>query len=319
MDNLVGGAMKYIENKGVRLSVFSLGTVQLGMDYGICGKTDKPTEEYAHGMLDAAICHGVNNFDTANNYGDSERVIGSWLKKIPKEKRPIIVTKIGPFDHASDETLKADIYAQTERCLETLGVDVIDVLMVHNFEDYMKNPAIVSECFASLKRKGIIRLSALSAYSYHDYGLIASSGFDAVQIPLNIFDLARIEDGGIKKIADAGMMIFVRSVFLQGLVFLTPKNLDPRMSFAATYLEKFGKLADEFGMTPDVLAASFVLSVNGVATIVLGCQTVEQIISNANLIDKVRKLSDGEMSMIRDAFLNIDPRVINPRLWFNAY
>ena len=72
-------------------------------------------------------------------------------------------------------------------------------------------------------------------------------------------------------------------------------------------------------MTPDVLAASFVLSVNGVATIVLGCQTIEQIISNVNLIDKVRKLSDGEMSMIRDAFLNIDPRVINPRLWFNAY
>ena len=310
--------MKYIEKKGLNMSVFSLGTVQLGMNYGIAGKTEKPSEEYAHEMLDCALSVGVNNLDTANNYGDSERVIGTWLKKLSPENRPLIITKTGPYDHSSPEALRADIYSQTEKCLETLGVDTIDILMVHAFEHYIPHPEIVKECFDDLKARGIIKLAAISVYSNDDYELIAKTGFDAVQIPLNIFDWSKIEDGGIQRIADAGMMIFVRSVFLQGLVFLTPETLSPRMAFAKPYLERFLSLADEFDMTPDVLAASFVFTVPGVTSVVLGCQTPEQIKSNAALIDNVRKLTDEEMSKIREAFVNIDPVVVNPRLWPKA-
>ena len=307
--------MKYVEKKGLNMSVFSLGTVQLGMNYGIAGKTEKPTEEYAHEILDCAIKVGVNNIDTANNYGDSETVIGTWLKTVPTEKRPIIITKTGPYDHSSPEALRADIYDQTEKCLEKLGVDTIDILMVHAFEHYAPHPEIVKECFEDLKARGVIKLTAISVYSSDDYELIANIGFDAVQIPLNIFDWRKIEDGGIQKLADAGMMIFVRSVFLQGMVFLTPETLEPRLSFAAPYLKRFHELAKEFDLAPDVLAASFVLSVPGITSIVLGCQTPEQIVSNAALIDKVRKLTDDEMNKIREAFVDIDRVMVDPRLW----
>ena len=309
--------MKYVESHGLNMSVFSLGTVQLGMNYGVTGKTEKPSEQYAHAMLDRALAVGVNNLDTANNYGDSERVIGSWLARIPEDKRPLIVTKIGPFDHSSPEALRADMIAQAHKCLETLGVDSVDILMLHNFDDYIADPEIVRSTAMELKEQGIAKKTAVSAYSCHDYNVIAASGFDAVQLPLNVFDWGRIEDGGIRAIADAGMMIFVRSVFLQGLVFMTPEQLDPRMSFAAPYLARFHELAESFGMAGDVLAASFVLSVPGVTTVVLGCQTPEQIESNAALMDKVRRLTDEEMSLLREAFVNIDERVINPRVWFN--
>ena len=73
--------MKYINAKGQRLSRFSLGTVQLGMKYGLGEDCEKPSEEAAFALLDRAMELGVDNLDTANNYGDSEAVIGRWLRQ----------------------------------------------------------------------------------------------------------------------------------------------------------------------------------------------------------------------------------------------
>ena len=50
--------MKYVEKKNLNMSVFSLGTVQLGVSYGMVGKTEKPSEEYAHEILNAAMANG---------------------------------------------------------------------------------------------------------------------------------------------------------------------------------------------------------------------------------------------------------------------
>ncbi len=311
--------MQYITHNGTSFSRFQLGTVQLGMDYGLGDHTQKPTEKYAFSLLNQAMAGGVNTLDTANNYGDSQRVIGAWLKTLPAEKRPFIITKIGPFDHSSDEALRADIRRQTEGCLRDLGVDFLDMLMVHNFEDFEKSPETVREVFLEMKREGLIGMTGISAYSRHDYKVIAASGFDAVQIPLNVFDWERIDDGGIQAMVDAGMMIFVRSVYLQGLVFLTPETLDPRMDFALPYLEKFIGFCHEFEMSPAVLALSFVLSLDGISAAVLGVQTTEQIQENCALFEGVRKLTPQQMEKLHEAFRDIDPRVINPGCWFNKF
>ncbi len=301
------------------MSVFSLGTVQLGMAYGLGEYAVKPTKEDAFYLLDCAKDGGVDNLDTANNYGDSEAIIGEWLQTIPKNERPFIVTKIGPFDHSSEAALRADILRQTDGCLQTLGVDSLDMLMVHTYTDYAKHPDVVRDVFAKLKADGKIRYSGLSVYSEDDYFDVACSDFDAVQIPLNVFDWRRIEDGGVKAIADAGKAIFVRSVFLQGLVFQSPDQLDPRMEFCRPYLEKYRQLCDTFHMSPAVLALSYVLSVNGVASVVLGCQIADHVKSNCSLIDQVQTLTDEQLAILHDAFANIDPRVIDPRQWFNRF
>lgn len=307
--------MKYTEKNGLKFSAFQLGTVQLGMNYGITGKTEKPDELYAREILNTALKMGVNTLDTANNYGDSERVIGNWLKTVKEGERPLVITKIGPFDHSSEGALRADIRRQTDTSLETLGLSSVDIMMLHNFEDYLKNPVVVAEEFKRIKSEGKARLIAASAYSEHDYKLIAESGFEAVQIPLNAFDFSRIDDGGIDALASAGVAIFVRSVFLQGLVFMDPDNLPEKMKFAEGELRKFRALAEKFGMTPEVLAASFVLSVPGVTSLVLGCQTPEQVVANAELIDKTRRLTEAQKEELRLAFSGIDRRVIDPRLW----
>ena len=176
----------------------------------------------------------------------------------------------------------------------------------------------MQKIFAEMKAEKLYNYSAISAYSFHDYGVIAESGFDATQIPLNVFDWSQIENGGLQKIADAGMMIFGRSVFLQGLVFRTPEALDPRMEFCFPYLRRFIELYKEFQLDPASLALSFVLSLPGVTQAVMGCRNIDQIKDNADLFDRTVTLTPDQMKMLHDAFYNIDPRVVNPGSWFNS-
>lgn len=311
--------MKYITAKGQNLSRFSLGTVQIGMTYGLGEHKAKPSEDAAYALLDQAMALGIDNLDTANNYGDAEEVIGRWMAKRRSENKscPWVVTKIGPMKHGSFDILRDDILRQTEGCCKNLGVETLDCLMLHNFSDYEQDQDAVRKVFEEMKQQKLYKYSAISAYSYNDYGMIADSGFDATQIPLNVFDWGQIENGGIEKIAKADMMIFIRSVFLQGLVFHTPEDLDARMDFCVPYLRKYLELCKEFEVSPAVMALSFVLSVPGVTTAVLGCDVPDQVVANCKLFDQTITLSDDQMKLLHDAFVNIDPRVINPGCWFN--
>ena len=311
--------MKYVQAKGLDLSAFALGTVQLGIEYGLGEHSAKPTEEAAFAILDRAVDLGVNTLDTANNYGESEAVIGRWLTKRRAEgkKLPYIVTKVGPLKHGSYDMLRDDVMYQLEGCMKRLCIDKLDIFMLHDFEDYNCDRDAMRKIFAEIKDQGLYDYSAISAYSRHDYGVIAESGFDATQIPINVFDWSQIENGGMQKLADSGMMIFTRSVFLQGLVFHTPEDLDPRMDFCFPYLRRFIELYKEFELSPAALALSFVLSLPGVTQAVMGCDTADQVEANCKLFDQTVTLTQDQLDKLHDAFHDIDPRVINPGTWFN--
>lgn len=311
--------MKYFELDGKKLSSFQLGTVQLGMKYGLGVDSDKPSEETAFKMLDRAMEMGVNNLDTANNYGDSQKVIGHWLlrQKAEGKELPFIITKIGPLKHGSYDILRDDVLFQTEGCRKELSMETLDCLMLHDFEDYEKDADALRKIFEEMKRDGMYRVSGISAYSRHDYGMIAESGFDVTQIPLNVFDWTRIDDGGIRKIADAGMKIFARSTFLQGLVFHTPEDLDPRMAFCIPTVKRWNELCKEFDMEPSVLAMSFILSVPGITCAVLGCDTEKHVELNCEMMDKVKELTKEQMEILHEAFKDTPANVLNPGVWFN--
>ena len=307
--------MKVNTVKGQQITVLSLGTVQLGMDYGIHNASGKPSLETSFRILDTAMDEGINTLDTAAGYGNSEEVIGAWLKTVPEDKRPFIVTKAAKLDHSSLEALRADLKRRVQSSKERLGLSRLPMLMLHNCEDYLCDIENIKTVFAELKASGDILYSGISAYSNHDYGQLAASGFDAVQIPVNIFDWGQLENGGLQKLKDSGMMVFVRSVYLQGLVFQDPETLPARMSFCKETLVKFRALCDKYQLSPAILALSYALSLPGVSSLVLGSDTVEQVRQNAQLLKETVTLSPAQMAEIRENFLNTDIKVLNPGLW----
>lgn len=304
--------------KGQNITILSLGTVQLGMDYGIHNASGKPSLETAFQILDAAMAAGINTLDTAASYGNSEEVIGAWLRTVPAEKRPFIVTKAAKLDHSSLDALRTDLRTRVENAKKRLGLSQLPMLMLHNCEDYLCDKNNVRTVFNELKASGDICFSGISAYSDHDYGILAESGFDAVQIPVNIFDWSQIENGGLQKLKDSGMMVFVRSVYLQGLVFQDPDTLPERMAFCKETLTKFRTLCHKYQLSPATLALSYALSLPGVTSLVLGSETVEQVRQNAQLLSHTVTLTPDQMSEIRENFLHTDPHILNPGTWPKA-
>ena len=71
--------MKSIEFDNQQLSKLSFGTVQLGLDYGISNNSGKPTQKTADDIVEYLIHEGINCFDTATAYGNSEEVLGEAI------------------------------------------------------------------------------------------------------------------------------------------------------------------------------------------------------------------------------------------------
>lgn len=311
--------MKSTLIKGINISAMSLGTAQLGYHYGISNHDGKPDRETAAEILNRALKHGINCFDTAAVYGDAEEVIGEWLANVDQLDRPIVATKFAHLDHSSLSALREDMFQKVEASKKKLGVEQIPLLMLHHFDEYQEDPEHMALVFRELKENGDIRFSGVSAYSEHDYGVIAATEFDAVQIPLNIFDNGHIMDGGLEKLRAAGKIVFVRSVYLQGLIFQDPQQLDSKMEFCRDTLVKFRSLCDKWNMSPETLAISYVLSLPGITSLVLGSETVGQMEQNVALIEAAPTLSSHQLEEIHETFRNVDQRVINPNQWHNAW
>jgi D-threo-aldose 1-dehydrogenase len=83
-------------------------------------------------VLDSALAAGIDWIDTASVYGNgaSETVIGEWLRKVPKEKRPRISTKFNIDTSAPD--FPGQIERSVAASLERLGVDSVPVLILHS-------------------------------------------------------------------------------------------------------------------------------------------------------------------------------------------
>ena len=72
---------RILGRSGLRVSALALGTVELGLDYGITlpGEFGRPAESEAIRLIHAALDAGINLLDTARAYGESEPVLGRAL------------------------------------------------------------------------------------------------------------------------------------------------------------------------------------------------------------------------------------------------
>ena len=131
-------------------------------------------EATSHALLDRYAEAGGNFIDTANVYsswvpghmgGESESVIGRWLRASGQRDRMIVATKIGMDIPGLGKGLtRAQIERGAEDSLRRLQVDRIDLYYAH--EDDPKTPLDESlAAFARLVRDGKVRAIGASNYS----------------------------------------------------------------------------------------------------------------------------------------------------------
>jgi aryl-alcohol dehydrogenase-like predicted oxidoreductase len=130
-------------------------------------------EATSFALLDAFIGAGFNAIDTADTYsrwvkghlgGESETVIGNWLKACGKRAKVIIATKVGS-DMGEGKTVRKDyVLRAAEGCLKRLQVDCIDLLQTH-FDDEVTPPEETMAAYAQLIAQGKVRAIGASNMS----------------------------------------------------------------------------------------------------------------------------------------------------------
>ncbi len=321
--------MDITSKNGLNISKMTLGTVQLGMSYGVNNSAGKPTEERSFAILDAAYEGGVTVLDTSDDYGNSEEVIGKYLQTHP-DKHFDICTKF----KVTEETSK-DIYKSLKEfaiaSAKKLSVERIPIFMSHTERNFLDYGDKLIEALNELKKEGLIINAGISMSNKDEIDrIVESGGFEAIQVPMNILDNNIIRNGTVKKMSDAGIAVFVRSVYLQGLFFRKKEDFlvqnpnAPKLKLEEMYkkvwpeVEKVHKFAKELGISVAELAMSFIRDTVGVDSLVVGSETPEQVSQNVAMFN-TPKLSETTLSAILDEFKDLDPFVISPWMWEERY
>ena len=302
----------------INISKLTLGTVQLGMDYGIANKIGKPKSDVSFDILVAALHGGINTIDTSIDYGNSEKIIGDFIKSDNKNEFNI-VTKFNLVNNNSINLnqIRKDIYEQVNSSISTLGIEKIPIYLFHQGkgQDMESYADPVSMVLSELKKDGLISVGGVSLFNPDDVRFILeNSEFQAVQIPVNIIDQRLIVDGTLEKMNERNKIVFARSVYLQGLFFLNPADLTGNLISAFPYLQKLKALSDEVGMTIHEMCFSFVRDLFGITSMVVGAENVTQVNDNIKLLD-APALTPEFRSKISNIFKDVPKTIITPALW----
>ena len=281
--------------------------------WGMGGWTGSDDEESLR-ALDRSIALGCTFFDTAWAYGagKSETLLGRALRKRGRTpfssedgQRPLfIATKIPPKNmkwpgRAEDDvrdTYPADhIRAYTEKSLENLGVDTIDLQQFHVWSDVWAADAGWRRAIEALKREKLIRAFGISVNRWEPANVLRALDtgvVDSVQVVYNIFDQAA-EDTLFPYCQEHGIAVIARVPFDEGSltgtltaashwpdgdwrnVYFNPAHL------AATLarVDRLEPLVPE-GMTMADLALQFVLANPAVSTTIPGMRRPDHVDRN---------------------------------------
>jgi aryl-alcohol dehydrogenase-like predicted oxidoreductase len=261
----------------------ALGTVQFGLDYGINNKIGKVSEDEVFKILEHAHKQDITILDTAYNYGESEKVIGKYLKNFPNT-----FNVISKFPNSSVCKIE-DVF---EESLSRLNIKRMYGYMFHDFKTFLNDPQIY-DIFNKLKAKGKIEKIGFSLYYPEDLKYLFDNKieFDIVQVPYSVFD-QRFENY-FKELKKRNVEIYARSVFLQGLVFKNTESLDDKFNSIKPKIEKLQVLSKKTNISISALCLNFAALNNDIDNVVIGIDSLKNLednISDLKFIDKIKNI-----------------------------
>ncbi len=289
-----------------------LGTVQLGLPYGIANVLGKPDYEKAKAIVQEAWTRGMRQFDTAQAYGDSEAVLGKIINELRLKDEIRIISKIDPkLDHLDQQ----EIFNSVNGSLERLGVSQLEVMLLHDESKIDLWEQGLSTTMGGLINQGKIKKIGVSVYSPEKaLKALHLKEIDVIQFPTNLLD-HRFEDAGVFELAESlNKRIYIRSIFLQGLLLMESKKLTDKMGFAEEVLHSVEEITDTMNISKHELALGYIKEKYPNCFIVFGAESVAQVRENVVCWEKEwPKAFPPER--LKEKFKDIPETMLNPTLW----
>jgi aryl-alcohol dehydrogenase-like predicted oxidoreductase len=309
--------MKYrrLGRTGFKVSEISLGTVEIGIPYGIAenGKVTVPDETAAALLLNDALDRGINFVDTARAYGESEAIIGRALRR---RRREFVLASKVLSRHGQNldvHQMRELTVASVNESLRFLQTDCIDLMMIHCAATEILPNIHVFEVLTEIKNQG--RIGTIGASVYGEAAAVAAiehGGFDCLQIAYNILD--RRPESKVFALAeqrDVGLV--ARSVLLKGALTSRHRHLPAALSELTTAIERMEMVAAREQMSLPELAYRYVLSHPLPQTALAGTGSVDEL---AELIEFATRgaLSEDLIAEFRTIPMP-DAYYLNPGNW----
>jgi len=297
------------------------------MEYRRFGRTNWMVSEIGYGMwgmggwtgsddaesaraLDRAVELGCNFFDTAWDYGQghSERLLGELVRRHPNT-RLYTASKIPPKNRRwpsrrgflLDDTFPPDyIREYTEKSLANLGLDSLDLMQFHVWEDAWAYDERWQRTVEDLKREGKIGAIGISLNRWepwNGYETLRTGHMDAVQVIYNLFDQAP-EDQLFPVCEQLDIGVIARVPFDEGTLTgtLTKDSTWPEGDWRNSYFvpENLNASVDRAealrplvppGMSMAELALRWVLANPTVDTIIPGMRKIRHVEANLAVSD----------------------------------
>ena len=287
---------------GRSVSVISLGTWQLGGDWGSVSEPD------ARAVLDASVGSGVTMFDTADVYGDgrSEQLIGDYLAD-NAALDIFVATKIGRrSEQVPGNYTLANFRNWIDRSRANLRRDTLDLVQLHCPPSAVFESDQVFDGLDTLVAEGAIANYGVSVETTEQaLTAIARPRVASVQIILNAFRLKPL-DAVLPAAIDAGVGIIARVPLASGLLSgkytahtefpaddhrnynRHGESFDVGETFSGVDFDagvraaqKFARMARAAGLEPATAALAWLAQLPGVSTVIPGARNAGQAISNA--------------------------------------
>ena len=280
-------------------------------------------DDLSRAALDEAVRLGCNFFDTAWAYGNgvSEQFLGE-LVRAHRETRLYTATKVPPKnltwpsrrEFTLDQVFPPDhIRRYVEWSLENLGLDAVDLLQFHVWEDAWARDERWQRVVEDLVRQRLIGGVGVSINRWEPENALETlrTGLvDAVQVIYNIFDQAP-EDELFPVCRELGVAVIARVPFDEGSLtgHLTRESRFPAGDFRSIYFgpENLGPTMDHVDalvpLVPDdsslpEMALRFALTSDDVATVIPGMRRPEHVRANVRASGR-GPLEPGLMAALR--------------------
>ena len=282
--------MIYREFQGEKLSALGMGAMRLPVVDGDDARID---EAAAAAMVDYAMAHGVNYYDTAWGYhnGNSELVMGRALARYPRESY-FLADKFPGYDLSNMDKVESIFEKQLEKC----GVEYFDFYLFHNVcemnIDAYRDPKYgIFDYLTAQKKAGRIRhlgFSAHGSYAVMKRFLEAyGSEMEFCQIQLNYLDW---------KFQGAKEKLELLQAYNIPVWVMEPLRGGKLASLAPADEEKLQALRPQEGIP--AWAFRFLQSIPAVTVTLSGMSNMEQMQANIRTYETEQPLDENEMQAL---------------------
>ena len=233
------------------------------------------TDEEMNAQLNAVLDAGINFIDTANDYGNSEEMIGRYLRR--RRDEYVLATKCGCHPDGHTWT-RENLFRGLHESLERMRVDHVDIMQLHNPTVADCEQGDLVQALQDMRAQGKVRWIGMSTTLPHLPTYLEWDVFDVYQIPYSA--LERDHEDWLTNTAQAGAGTIIRGGVALGKPGVGIGSPDRWQAFSESGLDELRQ--------PDESETSFVLRYTlthpDVHTIIVGTTNPAHLAENAQAI-----------------------------------